>query len=57
MVVLKVWSPDQQRISITWEHVRKANSWVHPRPIESKTLEIKPSHTCLNEPSSNSDTH
>ena len=47
----------QHHISITWEHVRKANSQVHPRPTESKTLEIKPSHPCLNKTSSNSDTH
>ena len=54
-VILKVWPPDLRHVSITWEHVRKANSQVCPRPTESEVLEVSPAVCVLSSPSGNSD--
>lgn len=45
-MVLKVWS-STSNVSITYEVVRNANSWPHPRAAESELLGVGPA-VCFN---------
>ena len=49
LLVLKC-GPCTSSISITWELVRKADSWPHPQPIHSETLGVGPALCVLTSP-------